>query len=122
MKNTLMAFFWHLLISKVCNHDIFEVSENGSCKVIREGSEHCHRALSVSGVHQRGARRGATTAQRYLEGEGGPQELLRQRPIGAPAAEEEEHAVGAASEQEERQAAESDRAHLAAEARPVQTL
>lgn len=76
----------------------------------------------VSGVHQRGAGRGASRARRVVEEEGGPPELHGERPVGTPAAQEEEHAVGAASEQEERQAVESHRAHLAAEAQPVPTL
>lgn len=79
-------------------------------------------ALPVSAVRQRGARRGAARARGVLEGENGAQELHHQRPVRAPAAEEEEHAVGAATQQEERQTVQQSRAHLAAETQPVPTL
>lgn len=79
-------------------------------------------ALPVSAVRQRGARRGAPRARGVLEGENGAQKLQHQRPVRAPAAEEEEHAVGAATQQEERQTVQQSRTHLAAETQPVPTL
>lgn len=81
-----------------------------------------HPAAVVSSVHQRRTWGGASGPRRVLERENSPQKLHHEWPIRASAAEEEEHAVGSAAEQEERQTSEQSGAHFAAETQPVPAL